>query len=161
MVPLPACEKTYSAHTGLNSLVIRNSQLESLPDDISFSPVHVPSEAVATPVVISKRDLFDARFQLIASTEEQDLTSTQEPQDLQFVEAPSDLIPGVYEGGLKTWECSVDLAGYLHDTLPSDSILEKRILEVSLHIIIIAEGSKICGTENVICSLDVARRYRP
>lgn len=33
--------------------------------------------------------------------------------ELAFVDAPSDLVPGVYEGGLKTWECSVDLAAYL------------------------------------------------
>lgn len=24
-----------------------------------------------------------------------------------------DITPGVYEGGFKTWECAVDLAGYL------------------------------------------------
>jgi hypothetical protein len=25
----------------------------------------------------------------------------------------SDLVPGIYEGGLKTWECALDLAAYL------------------------------------------------
>jgi hypothetical protein len=27
----------------------------------------------------------------------------------------SDLIPGIYEGGLKTWECSIDLCRYLYE----------------------------------------------
>ncbi|KXN85582.1 Histidine protein methyltransferase 1 [Leucoagaricus sp. SymC.cos] len=35
---------------------------------------------------------------------------------LQFIEAPSDLVPRVYEGGLKTWECSLDLVEYLDST---------------------------------------------
>jgi hypothetical protein len=30
-----------------------------------------------------------------------------------FVDAPADLVPGTYEGGLKTWECALDLAAYL------------------------------------------------
>lgn len=33
---------------------------------------------------------------------------------LQFLDAPSDLVPGVYEGGLKTWECSLDVVDYLN-----------------------------------------------
>ena len=35
------------------------------------------------------------------------------PLVLEFLNAPSDLIPGIYEGGLKTWECSLDLVDYL------------------------------------------------
>jgi len=53
---------------------------------------------------------------------------------LEFLDAPSDLVPGVYEGGLKTWECSLDLVDYLDglkDTssfkgFPGCSILEAR-----------------------------------
>ncbi|CAL1287897.1 unnamed protein product [Larinioides sclopetarius] len=32
-----------------------------------------------------------------------------------FSEKTSDLVPGKYEGGLKVWECSIDLAQYLAD----------------------------------------------
>lgn len=81
-------------------------------------------------LVLSRRDLFDARFQLISSSSQTE-ESAQEPDDLKFIEAPSDLIPGVYEGGLKTWECSVDLAGHLQQLLgprPGDSLRKKRIL---------------------------------
>ncbi|PVG04566.1 hypothetical protein CPB86DRAFT_746418 [Serendipita vermifera] len=34
-------------------------------------------------------------------------------KDLEYINAPSDVIPNVYEGGLKTWECSLDLVEYL------------------------------------------------
>lgn len=43
--------------------------------------------------------------------------------------AHSDLIPNVYEGGLKTWECSLDLVTYLHDRLEGQ-LADRRVLEV-------------------------------
>jgi protein-histidine N-methyltransferase len=51
---------------------------------------------------------------------------------LDFIDTTSDLIPGVYEGGLKTWECSIDLACYLDEITRTESmdIRGKRILEV-------------------------------
>jgi protein-histidine N-methyltransferase len=50
-------------------------------------------------------------------------------QALEFLDAPSDLVPGVYEGGLKTWECSLDLVDYLDSTNGGD-IRGRRVLEV-------------------------------
>ena len=54
---------------------------------------------------------------------------------MEFVDAPSDLVPGVYEGGLKTWECSLDLVECL-DKIYEGEIAErlkgKRVLEVGL-----------------------------
>ena len=47
------------------------------------------------------------RFQLSLSHEQPDEQTTA------FVDAPADLVPGTYEGGLKTWECALDLAAYL------------------------------------------------
>lgn len=66
-------------------------------------------------VTLLRRDLFDARFQLISEDSlppdgENVITSNE---TLGFVDAPSDLVAGVYEGGLKTWECSLDLVTYL------------------------------------------------
>ena len=52
---------------------------------------------------------------------------------LDFLAAPSDLVPGVYEGGLKTWECSVDLAECLEAQAAKegeDWVKGKRVLEV-------------------------------
>ena len=50
------------------------------------------------------------------------------PTQLAYIDAPSDVIPDVYEGGLKTWECSVDVVEYLSQlNVPFQG---KAILEV-------------------------------
>ena len=54
---------------------------------------------------------------------------------LDFLDAPSDLVPGVYEGGLKTWECSLDLVEHLHELQCSSNFggfAGNRVLEVNL-----------------------------
>jgi hypothetical protein len=88
---------------------------------------------------LPRRDLFDARFQLISHNAD-DLDGSDQPTNtnaqsaLQFLNAPSDLVPLVYEGGLKTWECSLDLASYL-DSISSESQFDvrgKRMLEVRI-----------------------------
>ncbi len=95
-------------------------------------------------VVLSRRDLFDARFQLIsdAEAERQDGRSERD-----FVDAPSDVVPGVYEGGLKTWECSLDLVDCLHmiygDGI-SPAVRGKRILEVCSSGTSSRRGSDAC-----------------
>ncbi len=95
-----------------------------------------------------RRDLFDARFQLIAEGAGDAPEDPRKPDDgnleegtqpyndrkaLAFLDAPSDLVPGVYEGGLKTWECSLDLVDYL-DGLKvngkNHSFVGKNILDV-------------------------------
>ena len=68
-----------------------------------------------------RRDLFDARFQLLAQGRD---------EQAALVDAPADLVPGVYEGGLKTWECSLDLAAYL-----DRDVRGLRVLEVSVDAI--------------------------
>jgi len=42
------------------------------------------------------------------------LSNKETKKQLISEEQHSDLIPGVYEGGLKTWECSIDLCEYLY-----------------------------------------------
>ena len=52
---------------------------------------------------------------------------------LTFLDAPSDLVPGVYEGGLKTWECSLDFVEYIDGLKESPELKSfqgKKILEV-------------------------------
>ncbi|KAF8621704.1 hypothetical protein AX15_007565 [Amanita polypyramis BW_CC] len=97
--------------------------LDALPPKISYSPLSIPLSSGAESLVLPRRDLFDARFQLISE-------GRDESDTLDLFDAPSDLIPGVYEGGFKTWECSLDLVDYLEsNTLPT-SFIGKRILEV-------------------------------
>jgi protein-histidine N-methyltransferase len=102
------------------------SQLDTLPPLISYSPLQIPSSGNDPEVSFSRRDLFDARFQLISPTGAE---GPSEPvEGLEFLDAPSDLLPGVYEGGLKTWESSLDLVQVLSDIDLKPS--GKRILEV-------------------------------
>ena len=50
----------------------------------------------------------------------------------EFVDAATDLIPGLYEGGLKTWEGGVDLVEVLSEGLAGGSgwLKGKSVLEV-------------------------------
>ncbi|WVO17420.1 hypothetical protein L204_105112 [Cryptococcus depauperatus] len=82
--------------------------MKTLPDAISYSPLHHPS--LDTPVL--RRDLFDARFQLI-NRDFDDLKDSRTNQEEEYVDAKTDLIPGLYEGGLKSWEGGVDLVEVL------------------------------------------------
>ncbi|KOS14887.1 hypothetical protein Malapachy_1053 [Malassezia pachydermatis] len=69
-----------------------------LPDKLSYSPLHISHGP--QPMDLARRDLFDVRFQILN-------------EEGKFADADSDLIPGVYEGGLKTWECALDLVAEL------------------------------------------------
>lgn len=44
--------------------------------------------------------------------------------------AASDLIPGVYEGGAKLWECALDLCGFLERSRTSPLLAGARVLEL-------------------------------
>ncbi|KAG8724559.1 hypothetical protein FRC09_017268 [Ceratobasidium sp. 395] len=87
--------------------------LRNLPDDISYSSVRTGD------LCIPRRELFDVRMRLMTLEAQSDKEERNE-EDLhedqaatEFVSRPSDLVPRVYEGGLKTWECSLDLANYV------------------------------------------------
>lgn len=111
---------------------------------ISYTPLRLPPSnpnahrnetasfnPTAPPIILPRRDLFDVRFQLLNDNDMDEMEEEGEaPRGIEFVDAPSDLVPGVYEGGLKTWECSVDLAAYLaHVVRPN--VIGGRFLEVS------------------------------
>lgn len=42
----------------------------------------------------------------------------------------SDLIPGVYEGGAKIWECTEDLVQYLSEELSKDDWASQKVLDL-------------------------------
>ncbi|WVW79889.1 hypothetical protein I302_101859 [Kwoniella bestiolae CBS 10118] len=80
--------------------------IKSLPEEISYSPLSLPF--IDTPLL--RRDLFDARFQLYNKQEdEQPAGDEKKDEGDEYVDAKTDLIPGLYEGGLKSWEGGVDL----------------------------------------------------
>ncbi|KAL8293283.1 hypothetical protein RQP46_000977 [Phenoliferia psychrophenolica] len=145
-----------------------SSLLDTLPPLISYTPVTValssPSAASPTTTLL-RRDLFDARFQVISQDELEDDSEGEEEQEGQeggearqdkgkarehFVDEESDLVKGVYEGGLKTWECSLDLvdclyskhlAGPLGQAGEVDSVRGKSFLEIG------------CGTALPTCAV--------
>jgi hypothetical protein len=98
------------------------------------------------------------RFQLSLSHEQPDEQTTA------FVDAPADLVPGTYEGGLKTWECALDLAAYLdRDVLRTHAglaaagrrVCGSRVLEVSFSIRLM--GSSLLSDEGHYAVLRVIR----
>ncbi|CAE6410605.1 unnamed protein product [Rhizoctonia solani] len=115
--------------------------IQTLPDDISYSSVRVGTH------ILPRRDLFDVRLQLMAAEAQNENPTDKEKEDqaaIEFASRPSDLVPRVYEGGMKTWECSLDLAGYVSDevlkgnrvlelgcgtAMPSLAVLQKRLNE--------------------------------
>ena len=72
------------------------------------------------PFSLYRRNISDSEFSII-STDKSNNTK-------QAISSKSDLMPGVYEGGLKTWECSLDLAKYLVSI--ADMVKDKAIFEV-------------------------------
>jgi len=84
--------------------------LAQLPDSLAFSLLGG----------LPRRELWHVKMQL--------MQSDQNPELL----GQSDVIKGLYEGGLKTWECSIDLAQYLSQ---QDYPHELSVLEVTPQVI--------------------------
>lgn len=94
---------------------LTSSQLATLPEHLSYSTVRVESP-LGKVVHLPRRELFDVRVQLL----QEDTANDQVIDQLD----KSDIKAGVYEGGFKTWECSVDLASLLLDRGPRKDIDE-------------------------------------
>lgn len=133
-------------------------KIERLPQAISFSTLTLPFGSASSgdePIRILRRDLFDARFQVLDEDQESDSESEadsslaptepkpnepsqpkekQERNQQQYIDADTDLIPWTYEGGLKTWEGGMDLVQVL-SSVGGRGLVEgvkgKKVLEVS------------------------------
>ncbi|KAF7195903.1 Histidine protein methyltransferase 1 [Pseudocercospora fuligena] len=88
----------------------------SLPERLSYSTVRIESP-LGKVVSLPRRELFDVKAQLL---QEDQLSNDHVIDQLE----KSDLRSGVYEGGFKTWECSLDLASLLLDRGPRKDIDE-------------------------------------
>ncbi|KAG7566847.1 hypothetical protein FFLO_01348 [Filobasidium floriforme] len=103
-----------------------------LPTSISYSPLHLTVAGETREIL--RRDLYDARFQVIDQREGDEPTA-EEDSESKYVDADTDLIPGTYEGGLKTWEGGVDLVEVLAEYDQKthklvERIRGKRVMEV-------------------------------
>lgn len=102
--------------------------LATLPSKISYSSLDIESPK-GHRIRLPRRELFDIRMQLMAEdnvTESQPITGLDD----------SDIRTNVYEGGFKSWECSIDLVKFLLDRGPRkdlddlsrvDHVIEVRI----------------------------------
>lgn len=156
----------------LTRILLFGDQVSTLPPLLSYTPVTIPLSAngsqTARHTTLFRRDLFDARFQVLNQDEhdeEDEAPSKGKEREEVFVDESSDLVKGVYEGGLKTWECSLDLVdcldqrGYAIDQdlstprLRGKGILEVRCMpnnSVQLLTRLVQVG---CGTAVPICAL--------
>ncbi|KAJ3045432.1 Exocyst complex component 5 [Rhizophlyctis rosea] len=96
-------------------------------DTASSEPLAVIAELVpSTAVSLYKRHVSDVKFE-VASADEDGADNTALAH---AIVAKSDLISGVYEGGLKTWECSIDLVNYLAETIHGDDVKGRKVIEL-------------------------------
>lgn len=86
-----------------------NSILQSLTNvRLSFETFHTPK----LQVPLYRRELFDVKHQLMGEADDEAPTSNTELEILMG-ETNEDVRKNVYEGGLKSWECSIDLVDSL------------------------------------------------
>lgn len=90
------------------------TQLSTLPSQISYSSIEIESPK-GRKLLLPRRELFDIRMQLAAEDE------GDNDQDAVGLDN-SDIRTNVYEGGFKSWECSIDLARLLLDRGPRKDI---------------------------------------
>ncbi|QLL31455.1 hypothetical protein HG536_0B03180 [Torulaspora globosa] len=82
----------------------------------SLKDVRVSFEQFPTPrnsTVLYRRELFDVKHQLMSEAGDGDEDSVE--LDILMGETSEDLRKNVYEGGLKSWECSIDVVDYLSE----------------------------------------------
>ncbi|KAH8145084.1 uncharacterized protein LAJ45_10864 [Morchella importuna] len=115
------------------------------PPNISYTTLH-PTPHIRLP----RRELYDVRMQLMSEDPLSTTTTTTAPTALI---GTSDIHTSVYEGGLKSWECSLDLVQHLFSTPPTPP--PTRVLELgcgtalpSLHLFqaALASGTPCCFT---------------
>ncbi|PGH35206.1 hypothetical protein GX50_01902 [[Emmonsia] crescens] len=120
-----------------------DDMLSILPSQISYSMLSISSQSSAPgapSLAIPRREVFDIRAQLMA----EDDADTNENAELISGLEKGDLKPTVYEGGLKTWECAIDLAKLVAaEEVPSLlSEMEEGESE-DIHIIELGAGTAI------------------
>jgi protein-histidine N-methyltransferase len=101
-----------------------SSLLDQLPSKIAYSLLDVTLNDGST-VQIPRRELWDVRVQLMAEEEE---VSGQAAEGL----GKHDVKTGVYEGGFKSWESSVDLVKVLAEKKSIEALVltPVRVIEV-------------------------------
>jgi protein-histidine N-methyltransferase len=89
--------------------------LSKLPSRVAYSTLAVDLDGNGV-VHLPRRELWDVRVQLMAEEDEQQQQQDAEARDESEVEpglGKHDVKTGIYEGGFKSWESSLDLVKVL------------------------------------------------
>ncbi|KAJ5552969.1 hypothetical protein N7494_002347 [Penicillium frequentans] len=106
--------------------------LSILPSQIFYNQLAING----TPIVIARREIIDIRTQLMAED-----TADHENEELIAGLEKGDLKPNFYEGGFKTWECSLDLAKLIaNETSIIESLDDSQ---TNVHIIELGSGTAV------------------
>lgn len=97
------------------------SMLKALPSKICYSTLVVKLDD-GKEISIPRRELWDVRVQLMAEEDDEGLGNL----------GKDDVRTGVYEGGFKSWESSVDVVKVLSGRRDEVLGIPRRVLEVSL-----------------------------
>lgn len=124
--------------------------LYSIPSQVSYNYLDVPvlstrdrttdngNDNDGARIRVPRREIHDIRQQLMAEVDVEDTTATSTDSLLEGL-ARGDLSTGVYEGGFKTWECAVDLAGFVSSHAGRGSMSERA----QWHVVELGAGSAI------------------
>ncbi|KAJ3171688.1 Histidine protein methyltransferase 1 [Geranomyces variabilis] len=101
------------------------AKIVTLDDELLSKKLTVIAEPVVTSAgTLYKRNAADVKFDIADGDD-------MEGENLlaQAILSQTDLIPGRYEGGLKTWECATDVIEYL-SSLGPEALRGKRVMEL-------------------------------
>lgn len=106
-----------------------DQMLAALPSKIAYSLLEVDLDGKSS-IQIPRRELWDVRVQLMA---EDDGPGRGDGDELEPGLGSHDVKTGIYEGGFKSWESSVDMVKVLAAENFNSSLAEGpvRIIEVS------------------------------
>lgn len=104
--------------------------LSTLPSKIAYSTLTLQLDDAGETVHIPRRELWDVRVQLMAEDDEAGLRNL----------GSDDVKTGVYEGGFKSWESSLDLVRVLaagwRGGAKEGGERSRRVLEVCWHLLL-------------------------
>lgn len=113
-----------------NVKILQDPQLHSLEKliEMSFKDSRITFEPVkiSDNMTIYRRELFDVRHQLMMEDDTMNNNTNKEEFNILIGETGEDLRNGVYEGGLKSWECSFDMISKLKDTKIIENLLSSK-----------------------------------
>lgn len=108
-------------------------KLSFLNTRITYEPIEIENDTT-----LFRRELFDVRHQLMME-DSSSINEGKEEFNILIGETGEDLKNGVYEGGLKSWECSYDMISKLKEK----KIVDKWQLDGKNQLNVIELG---CGT---------------